>query len=191
MTEEWKPIAGFENAYQVSSQGRVRSLDRTASDGSFRAGRLLRPGRSGASYLRVSLCSAGRQRSRTVHSLVAEAFLPKSAGLEVCHKDGDPSNNNVENLRWGTHQSNMADQRDHGTNARSQRTSCPEGHSLVAPNLRSSEMRRGHRSCRACQLGRRRAAKRGETFSRGDADDIYARLVGHLAKHPAPRGVFK
>jgi hypothetical protein len=187
VSEQWKPVPGFEGAYEASSEGRVRSITRTVSDGSTRAGQVLRPCDNGAGYGIVTLCAGGVETTRTVHSLVAEAWLgPRPAGHEVCHQDGDSSHNAASNLRWGSHASNMRDQVRHGTNARTQRTHCPEGHALRAPNLRASELRLGRRSCRACQLGRRRSSKCGRTFARGDADDIYARLMASPERRDGP-----
>jgi hypothetical protein len=53
---------------------------------------------------------------RRIHRLVLEAFVgPAPDGMEGCHNDGNPENNNLLNLRWDTHASNMADQLAHGT----------------------------------------------------------------------------
>lgn len=178
MAENWKPVVGYELLYEVSDLGNVRSLDRQLGDGSRRAGRTLRPGRHTGGYALVALSRGGEERTRYVHRLVAEAWIgPQPDGQEVCHQDGDPWHNAASNLRWDTHSANMADQVRHGTNVRAQKTHCPQGHALTAPNLRVSQLRRGLRSCRACQIGRVRASKRGVQFSFGDADDIYRRFM--------------
>lgn len=60
--------------------------------------------------------AGGRQQRRTVHRLVALAFLPNPDALtDVAHNDGNPSNNNVDNLRWASHRENQLDMRVHGT----------------------------------------------------------------------------
>jgi hypothetical protein len=60
----------------------------------------------------------GRIGYRFVHRLVLEAFVgPCPEGMECRHLDGDPANNRLENLRWGTHRENAADQVRHGTAA--------------------------------------------------------------------------
>jgi len=57
----------------------------------------------------------GRNRFRYVHHLVLEAFVGKRPkGYEACHKNGDPLDNNVDNLYWGSPSENDADQRRHG-----------------------------------------------------------------------------
>jgi HNH endonuclease/NUMOD4 motif len=103
--EEWRLVAACP-AYSVSNRGRVR---RDAPGPRTRAGRIVRvaPARG---YLIVNLCHAGRRLCRTVHSLVAEAFLgPYPAGMEVNHRDGDKRNADVRNLEYVT----RADNRRH------------------------------------------------------------------------------
>jgi hypothetical protein len=119
-TEEWRDIPGYEGAYQASSLGRVRSLDRFIAPGRgvtrrFARGRVLRS--SGVKYLQLCLYDNGhRVRSEYVHSLVARSFLgPCPDGMEVAHNDGDRLNNRVSNLRYATRKDNHADKRLHGT----------------------------------------------------------------------------
>lgn len=122
MSEEWKPVVGFEGVYEVSNLGRVRSLDRvyyqTSRGGCFhphkRKGQLLRPGLTSVGYPSVVL---GRKRGTfLVHRLVAEAFIgPCPEGCEVRHKDGTRNNNTADNIEYGTRKENMADARRHGT----------------------------------------------------------------------------
>lgn len=70
----------------------------------------------------MSLCVDKRPSSHRVHSLVAEAFIgPRPPGLIVCHKDGNPKNNNVDNLYYGTTKQNSADSIRHGTVASGER----------------------------------------------------------------------
>lgn len=102
MTEQWKPIPGFEERYEVSDQGRVRSLV---------SGRVLTPNDNGRGYLQAHLYAGGRHTRSValVHRLVAKAFLPppESEKDEVNHKDFDKSHNAVKNLEWCCHQSNV------------------------------------------------------------------------------------
>lgn len=69
-----------------------------------------------------------RQR-RFVHRLVLESFVgPCPEGMEACHNDGDPSNNSLYNLRWGTRQENYDDSIRHGRRRpRRQRPGKPKG----------------------------------------------------------------
>jgi hypothetical protein len=106
-TEEWRAVPGFEGEYEVSSFGRVRSLDRIVSQASRKGlvyqkairGRMLRPGKTGPfGHVSVSL---RRLNSKLVHALVAAAFIgPRPAGFDVAHLDGDGANNLADNLRY-------------------------------------------------------------------------------------------
>lgn len=116
MDEVWKPVRGFEKMYEVSSAGRVRSVDRwiTYKDGRVGRfpGRLLSAGRGVEGYCHVS--TTGLRRA-LVHRLVAEAFLPQPIGCDVVnHLNGDKRDNRAENLEWGTYQSNNRHARDTG-----------------------------------------------------------------------------
>lgn len=103
MTETWLPVVGFPN-YMVSSLGRVYS---------HVSKKFLRPGIASHGYPTVAL---GRGNSRTVHSLVAEAFIgPYPKNMEVRHKDGNRTNPRLENLCYGTRAENIADAYVHGT----------------------------------------------------------------------------
>lgn len=122
MDAEWRAVKGYEGLYEVSSTGLVRSCDRVTygRNRSHRTvrGRVLKPKINSASgYHQVSLSFEGRVEYRYVHRLVCEAFhgAPPSEMYEVCHGDGNRSNNTALNLRWGTRTENHADKRKHGT----------------------------------------------------------------------------
>ena len=119
MAERWKDIPGFEGCYQVSDMGRVRSLDRVL-DCEHRfggraerhyKGRILSARAKDCGHVNVSL---GANRTRLVHRLVLEAFVgPCPQGMECLHKDGNPGNNRLDNLHWGSRYENRADMRLH------------------------------------------------------------------------------
>lgn len=72
-------------------------------------------------YLRVALFDAmtGKRRSRPIHQLVLEAFIgPKPFGQICRHLDGDPANNRLGNLAWGSHAQNGEDMVRHGKSQR-------------------------------------------------------------------------
>lgn len=104
--EQWRKIKGFEGLYEVSSEGRVRSLDRyvTGVDGVTRKhfGRVLRPGFThGYAFVHLNDAERGRRRRCYVHRLVGETFIPNPQNLpQINHKDECRAHNNVKNLEW-------------------------------------------------------------------------------------------
>jgi hypothetical protein len=111
--EIWKDIPGFEGRYQVSDQGRVKSLpfmQRCLVKGheAFRrtSERMLAQQTINSGYLVVQLWLDNVASPRTVHSLVARAFLPSPAGQTVNHKNGIKTDNRSVNLEWATYTQN-------------------------------------------------------------------------------------
>ena len=102
MIEEiWRPIEGYEGLYEVSSYGKVRSLDRYDSRNHFRKGKVLSLVKNKEGYLQVNLCCNGKNKMFLVHRLSAQAFIPNPDNLpQVNHKDEDKTNNSVDNLEW-------------------------------------------------------------------------------------------
>lgn len=116
--EEWRPVMGFEGLYEVSDQGRVKSLPRTGRQApeyvlTPKSGS--RGSRGGKCYYRVALRDAdGKPHTRAVHRIVAEAFLgPKPKGQLIRHGLGGPYDNRVVNLCYGTYVQNVADRELH------------------------------------------------------------------------------
>lgn len=92
--EVWKNVKGYEGLYQVSSEGRVKSLK-------FSKERILKVGKEGGGYLFVNLCKEGKVKKFKVHRLVASTFLPNPDNLlEINHIDEDKTNNRVENIEY-------------------------------------------------------------------------------------------
>ncbi len=113
--EKWRPVKGYEKLYEVSSFGRIRSLESTCfACGGKRTDTLLAGTETFNGYLRVGLRGARKgepgyqQKWIRVHRIVAEAFIPNPEGKpQVNHRDGDRRNNRVENLEWVTGSENM------------------------------------------------------------------------------------
>lgn len=121
--EIWKPIPEWEDKYEASSEGRIRSIARvshTIRNGvpfSFSiSSKILKAGLNDKGYKRVTL---GRKNCETVHRLIAKTFVEGfKPGLEVCHNDGNRLNNLPGNLRWDTHANNVKDIKLHGKNVK-------------------------------------------------------------------------
>lgn len=120
ITENWAQVPGYENLYEVSDLGSVRSVPRRALANygeRIYGGKLLSPiTRKGDGYLVVSLYRFGVRAQRTLHALVIESFIgPAPDGMECCHNNGIKSDCRLENLRWDTRQENAKDKYKHGT----------------------------------------------------------------------------
>lgn len=116
MTEIWLPIKGFENLYEISNMGKVKSLAREWIAGNNTVQRhkdyILTPSytnKGGSGYLQVLLYDGkGHRYRKKIHKLVAEMFLEKPINnkLVLDHINGIKTDNRVENLRWVTHYEN-------------------------------------------------------------------------------------
>lgn len=157
--EAWRAVPGYEGLYEVSCLGRVRSLDRITKlhhGGEYRRkGRIRKLVPNNYGYLNVMLSKEGRQRCHKVHRLVLEAFVgPPKEGQEACHNNGEPLDNRLSNLRWGTKEENMADIKKHGRNYWLNRAHCKHGHEYTPENTYMHP--NGARICRTCS---RKAAR--------------------------------
>ena len=99
MMEIWKDIPGYEGYYQVSNIGRVRNSEQ---------GHLLQPNKKRTGYIQVTLSRQGIARTYRLHRIVAQTFIPNLGNKPyINHKNGDKSNNRVENLEWCTPSENQ------------------------------------------------------------------------------------
>ena len=114
---DWRWVPGYEGKYQVSDQGDVRRWWRYRK----RWGPNLRTWPDKDGYRAVGLSTPGVRapHQQRVHRLVAAAFLgPTPEGMFVCHNNGDPADNRLENLRIDSPKGNSRDQARHGTQNR-------------------------------------------------------------------------
>ena len=126
MQEIWKDVVGFEGLYKISNLGRVFSV---------KTGIVLRPhiNNRGRGYFCVGLYN-GKTRTKPIHRLVAEAFIPNPNKYpQVNHIDEDTRNNRVDNLEWCTSKYNN----NHGT--RNSRISASERSSFKKRRLAISQ----------------------------------------------------
>lgn len=101
----WKDITDFENAYELSDAGIVRSKDRICIDSlgrkRFRKGQVLSPDIAPNGYYRITLAKNGVKMQKYLHRLLAEYFIPNPQNLpQVNHKDGNKLNCSLDNLEW-------------------------------------------------------------------------------------------
>ncbi|NME70299.1 NUMOD4 motif-containing HNH endonuclease [Flammeovirga aprica] len=107
-TEEiWVELPFTDKKYEISNNGKVKSYARSQK------GELIKGRDIGGGYLSIDCKVNGKKKSFYVHRLVAEMFLdkPKEEGQIVIHKDGDKSNNQVDNLEWCTLKTRFATKR--------------------------------------------------------------------------------
>lgn len=117
--ERWKSVPGYTNLYEASDQGKIRSINRVVTDSNKRKcklkGRILKEIPLNG-YPSVMLSKCGKRSRFKVHQLVMLSFVGRyPKGKEICHEDGDPTNNKLSNLRYDTPKGNAADKKRHGT----------------------------------------------------------------------------
>lgn len=113
MIELWKPLPIAPCKYEVSNKGNVRSITRlvksSVGDGLRGVkGRLLKQQMNCNGYKIIALSLEGRTKTFTVHQLVALSFIPEFIkGTMINHKDGNPTNNQIDNLEVSNPSHNM------------------------------------------------------------------------------------
>lgn len=120
--ENWKDIPEWENYYEISDLGRVRSKVRIGYTFLGRreyGGKVLKPIIASNKYHVVNLTKRDPvyiRKQYSIHNLVLMAFIGnRPKGWHGCHNNGDKSDNRLINLRWATALSNAEDKKKHGT----------------------------------------------------------------------------
>jgi hypothetical protein len=153
----WREIPSLPN-YEASSEGEIRSVTRFVDQGSYRCwrrGRILSSNPSTKTgHLRIHIRTKGKGTNYYVHTLVCEAFHgPRPfPDWEVRHLDGNATNNQPGNLKWGTKSENRRDAVRHGDHYNASKTHCKWGHEFNEENTRRDAD--GRRWCRRCDCRR-------------------------------------
>lgn len=101
--EVWMPVIEFEGLYEVSNEGRVRRCGVDCTGRRRYVGHILKASPVRGGYLKVGLSRDRKLYNRIVSCLVMRAFVgPTPEGQQVNHKNGDKTNNRLENLEYLT-----------------------------------------------------------------------------------------
>ena len=116
--ETWKPVIGYENLYEVSDKGRIKSMERIikTKNGVKKKKKecIITPlpskitQRHPTAHYHFELWKDGKRSVMMVHRAVAMAFIQNPLNKpQITHIDGNPANNCIENLEWVTNSENM------------------------------------------------------------------------------------
>lgn len=143
--ERWQPIPCYENFYQVSNRGRIRSLERIFTvygvEARHEPESMLTPSKHHLGYHPINLVAPGQPASKRSCALVAEAFhSPRFEKAYVVHLDG--------NLAYMTPKKSVPTVIERGAGTQNQsHDQCKRGHAFAASNLK---VYGGNRCCRGC-----------------------------------------
>lgn len=138
--ENWLPVKGYEDFYEVSDLGNIRTIERyiTLPTHSYlKKSKFLTQYEDGRGYLHVKLYNGkGKPKSVTSHRIVASTFIPNLQDKpQINHIDGNKLNNKLENLEWCTHEENMFHVR-----TMNQRRSSIEGENNISSKLTKNQV---------------------------------------------------
>ncbi len=102
--KKWLPVPNYEGLYEVSNLGKIKSINYNHT----KVEKILAEKSHKSGYKTVVLCKNGEKKNKSIHILVASAFIPNpQKKCQVNHIDGNKSNNCVENLEWVTASENI------------------------------------------------------------------------------------
>ena len=111
INEYFANIPLYENLYQISNYGTIRSVNRMIKNNNgyrFLKGKILKPQIDKKGYFRIGLTKDNKQKFYLIHQLVAKTFIPNVYNYDIInHIDGNKLNNYVDNLEWCTHSHNI------------------------------------------------------------------------------------
>lgn len=166
--EQWKPVVGYEGLYEVSSLGRVKSLDRLCRSDKrsdqWMKGKLLKPR---INKTRQNRCTVVlNKEGKIVYAYISRLVLIAFIGLppdkhDAAHWDGNPMNNRLDNLRWATVIQNMQDKNRHGTAPIGTRNAMAKLTEKDVAHIKQTYKRNSYHDSNALKLARQFGVSRG------------------------------
>lgn len=193
--QKWLPVPGFEERYEVSDGGQVRSVGLYVNNRwgtrTWLPGKMLTGSQHSYGHIYVALRDAdGHQRVVPVHRLVLQAFVgdPPPGKPNGLHRNDIPTDNRLINLYWGDRAENGRDSVRNGNHVQARKQVCGLGHQLVAPNLVNTPGARGCLACHMSQVNHRHDAKLGRPRTRYNrSKDGFRRQPGETWQQEANR----
>ena len=135
MVEEWRPLTGISEYYEVSNLGNVRSLPRVTNNIKHN-GKILKQYETFGGYLYITIKGGELDGKKyKVHRLVAQYFIPNPENKpQIDHIDGNPKNNRVDNLRWTTPKENS-----NNTTTKNRQSNSLKGKHKIAVSMYSKD----------------------------------------------------
>lgn len=175
--ERWKWVRGFIGYYRVSTKGRVRSVNRkiirTKGGPAFIQGRLLKYHTDRDGYRFVRLSKNNNKRSYSVHYLVLITFVGLCPKDKQCrHLNGNPGDNRLTNVKWGTVSRNARDRERHGTDLKGERN--------PSAKLSENEIRTIRRIYKTGKYSQNRIAEMFGVYQTGISHIVTRKVWGHV-----------
>lgn len=143
--EIWKDVVGWEDSYQVSNMGNIKSKPRSKYENLGKriyGNNILNPFTYHTGYLAVNLKHGNKRKAMPIHRLVLLSFVGNPPeGYHACHNNGIRADNRLCNLRWDTAKNNQADRFIHGTAFSAGNNPAAKLNWEIVENIRKSEER--------------------------------------------------